>query len=84
MCIRDSTQYTLKPLSGDDLVEGTDYTINEGKITFLTTSTDSVYVSMSTEAFPKFSSVKAMKTTPFPALPKVSADADQPFRGVWA
>lgn len=59
------TQYTLKPLSGDDLVEGTDYTINEGKITFLTTSTDSVYASMSTEAFPKFSSVKAMKTTPF-------------------
>lgn len=59
------TQYTLKALSGDEPVEGTDYTVNEGKITLLTTSTDSVYVSMSTKAFPKFSSLKAMKTTPF-------------------
>lgn len=59
------TQYTLKTVKEKELAEGTDYTVNEGKITFLTTSTDSVYVSMSTEAFPKFSSVKAMKTTPF-------------------
>ena len=59
------TQYTLKTVKEKELAEGTDYTVNEGKITFLTTSTDSVYVSMSTEAFPEFSSVKAMKTTPF-------------------
>lgn len=60
-----NTVYTLKTKNGDELTEGTDYTITDGKITFLTTKTDSVYVTMSTEAFPKFSSLKAFKTTPF-------------------
>jgi hypothetical protein len=59
-----NTVYTLKTTNGDELTEGTDYTITDGKITFLTTQ-DAVYVSMTTEAFPKFSSLKAFNTTPF-------------------
>ena len=51
------------------LVEGTDYSIADGVITFLNTPTDKVYVEMTNEAFPKFTGANVLKTTEFTVAP---------------
>ena len=50
------------------LVEGTDYNIEGGKITFLKAQADKVYVEMTNEAFPKFTGANAFKTTEFAVM----------------
>ena len=47
------------------LVEGTDYTNAGGKITFLKSQAEKVYVEMTNEALPKFTGANVFKTTEF-------------------
>lgn len=63
-----TTTYTWYKADGTALTEGTDYTADNGKFTFVKEQTDSVYCTMSTAAFPKFTGSSIFKT----ALAKVS------------
>ena len=58
------TTFTLKA-GENNLEEGTDYSIADGKITFLTPQADKVYVELTTEAFPLFTAGNVLKTTEF-------------------
>ncbi len=60
-----ATTYGLYTLADVALTEGTDYSVAEGKITFLNAQADSVYVGMTTTAYPKAVGTKMLKTTPF-------------------
>lgn len=60
-----ATAYTVATLTGTTLSEGTDYTLADGKITFLTSQTDSVKVTMTSAAYPQFAGTKVFATTPF-------------------
>lgn len=57
------TVFTWKTTGGTTLVAGTDYTEDNGKFTFLKSQSDSVYATMTTAAFPKFTGTSAFKTT---------------------
>jgi hypothetical protein len=59
----NTTVYTWKTKSGTTLVQGTDYTISNGKTIFLKTQADSVYCKMTNAAFPDFTSSNALNTT---------------------
>lgn len=61
-----TTTYTWYTTSGTQLVEGTDYTADNGKFTFIKDQTDSVYCTMATAAFPKFTGANIFKTTAVP------------------
>lgn len=50
----NTTTYTWKTKGGTTLVNGTDYSSNNGKYTFLKTNTDSVYCEMTNIIFPDF------------------------------
>lgn len=58
-----TTTFTWKTLAGNTLQAGVDYTEDNGKFTFLTAQTDSIYATLSTPAFPLFTGVNAFKTT---------------------
>jgi len=58
------TTFTLKA-GENNLEEGTDYSIADGKITFLTPQADKVHVELTTEAFPLFTAGNVLKTTEF-------------------
>ena len=59
------TAYTWKTADNEKILEaGKDYTENNGKFTFLTLQPQPVYCEMTSDAFPKFSSVNVFKTTP--------------------
>ena len=59
------TVYTWKTADNEKILEaGKDYTENNGKFTFLTLQPQPVYCEMTSDAFPKFSSVNVFKTTP--------------------
>lgn len=57
------TTFIWKTLAGNTLQAGVDYTEDNGKFTFLTAQTDSIYATLSTPAFPLFTGVNAFKTT---------------------
>jgi len=48
----NTTNYTWKTKGGTTLVDGTDFSTNNGKFTFLKSNTDSVYCEMANAAFP--------------------------------
>ena len=57
-----NTSFAVLTKAGTALVEGTDYTVENGKITFLTNQ-DAVYVTMTSAAYPKFTGSNIYKTT---------------------
>lgn len=57
-----ATTYTWLTEAGDTLVAGVDYTEEAGKFTFIKDQTQKVYCTMTTEAFPKFTSANIFKT----------------------
>lgn len=59
-----NTKYALVKADKTALTEGTDYTVADGKITVLTQQTK-VYVTMTSDAFSKFSGNNIFKTTTF-------------------
>lgn len=59
-----NTKYALVKADKTALTEGTDYTVADGKITVLTQQT-AVYVTMTSDAFSKFSGNNIFKTTTF-------------------
>lgn len=59
-----NTNYALVKADKTALTEGTDYTVADGKITVLTQQT-AVYVTMTSDAFSKFSGSNIFKTTTF-------------------
>lgn len=59
-----NTKYALVKADKTALTEGTDYTVAYGKITVLTQQT-AVYVTMTSDAFSKFSGNNIFKTTTF-------------------
>jgi len=58
-----TTIYTWKTQSGTTLIQGTDYTITNGKTIFLKAQTDSVYCELTNDTFPDFSGSDVLKTT---------------------
>lgn len=57
-----NTQFQVMKSDKTPLTEGTDYTIADGKITFLTTQ-DAVYINMTSTLYPKFTGTNIYKTT---------------------
>lgn len=57
-----NTQFAVYKSDKTALTEGTDYTVADGKITFLTAQ-DAVYVTMTSTAYPKFTGTSIYKTT---------------------
>lgn len=57
-----NTQFQVMKSAATPLTEGTDYTIADGKITFLTAQ-DAVYITMTSTAYPKFTGSNIYKTT---------------------
>ena len=68
----NTTVYTWISTSGDTLVAGTDYSIAEGKTTFLRTRTDSVFCAMENASFSQLSGINSLKTTAIKVLAKQS------------
>lgn len=60
-----ATVFAVSNAKDEELVAGVDYSEEGGKITFLKGQTDSLHVSMTTPAFPKFVGTKVMRTTNF-------------------
>lgn len=58
-----STIYTWKTKAGATLLEGTNYSIENGQSTFLQTQADSVYCEMTNPTFPFFKQTNVLKTT---------------------
>lgn len=56
------TQFQVMKSDKTPLTKGTDYTIADGKITFLTAQ-DAVYITMTSTAYPKFTGTSIYKTT---------------------
>jgi hypothetical protein len=65
----NTTVYTWKTTNGDTLVQGTDYSLIDGKTIFLKAQADSVYCEMTNATFPLFTGDDVLKTT----LTKVKA-----------
>lgn len=59
-----NTKFTVENAT-EPLVEGKDYTVDGGRITLLTAQTEPVYVTMTTEYFPKFTGTNTYKTASF-------------------
>lgn len=59
-----ATVYTWYKENGDALVEGTDYTISEGKTKFINTELGTVYCVVSHPAYPDFTGENALCSTP--------------------
>jgi Leucine-rich repeat (LRR) protein len=59
----NTTVYTWKTKSGATLVQGTDYSLTDGKTVFLKSQPDSVYCEMTNATFPFFTGEKVLKTT---------------------
>lgn len=57
-----NTQFQVMKSDKTPLTEGTDYTIADGKITFLTAQ-DAVYITMTSTLYPKFPGTNIYKTT---------------------
>ncbi len=57
-----NTKFQVMKSANTPLTEGTDYTIADGKITFLTAQ-DAVYITMTSAAYPKFTGSNIYKTT---------------------
>lgn len=57
-----NTQFAVYKSDKTALTEGTDYTVADGKITFLTTQ-DAVYITMTSTLYPKFTGTNIYKTT---------------------
>ncbi len=57
-----NTKFQVMTSAATPLTEGTDYTIADGKITFLTAQ-DAVYITMTSDAYPKFAGSNIYKTT---------------------
>lgn len=57
-----NTQFAVYKSDKTPLTEGTDYTIADGKITFLTAQ-DAVYITMTSTLYPKFTGTNIYKTT---------------------
>lgn len=57
-----NTQFAVYKSDKTDLTEGTDYTVADGKITFLTAQ-EAVYVTMSSALYSKFTGTSIYKTT---------------------
>jgi hypothetical protein len=66
----NTTVYIWKTKSGTALVEGSDYSLTDGKTIFLKSQADSVYCEMTNATFPFFTDEKVLKTT----CTKVSAN----------
>jgi hypothetical protein len=64
----NTTAYTWKTKSGATLVQGTDYSLTNGRTVFLKSHSDSVYCEMTNATFPFFTGKDVLKTT----LAKVS------------
>jgi len=58
-----TTNYVLKTTTGSILFQTTDYSLTDGKITFLKAQSDSVYCIMENDAFPDFTGDNVFKTT---------------------
>jgi hypothetical protein len=58
-----ATVYTWKTQSATTLVQGTDYTINNGKTIFLKAQSDSVFCEMTNDTFADLSGSNVLKTT---------------------
>ena len=65
--LNGTTTFAVKTAGGTALAEGTDYTVEDGKLTFLTAQADKVYVEMTNTALPKFTGANTFKTTQFSA-----------------
>jgi Leucine-rich repeat (LRR) protein len=59
----NTTVYTWKTKNGATLVQGTDYSLTDGKTVFLKSQTDSVYCEMTNATFPLFTGDDVLKTT---------------------
>lgn len=59
----NTTTYTWKTKSGATLLQGTDYTLTDGKIIFLKAQSDSVYCEMTNATFQDFTGSDMLKTT---------------------
>ena len=59
-----NTTFAVLNGTGEALVEGTDYTVTDGKIKFLTAQ-EAAYVTMTSTFFPKFTGSNIYKTTTF-------------------
>ncbi|MBQ7942116.1 MAG: hypothetical protein IJ328_06910 [Muribaculaceae bacterium] len=59
-----ATQYTWRNEAGDALVEGTDYTNNNGLMKFLNVEVGNIVCEMTNPAFPEFTGENVYKTTP--------------------
>lgn len=57
-----NTQFAVYKSDKTPLTKGTDYTIADGKITFLTAQ-DAVYITMTSNVYPKFTGTNIYKTT---------------------
>lgn len=57
-----NTQFAVYKSDKTALTEGTDYTVADGKITFLTAQ-DAVYITMTSTLYPKFTGTNIYKTT---------------------
>ena len=57
-----NTQFAVYKSDKTALTEGTDYTVADGKITFLTAQ-DAVYITMTSTLYPKFTGTSIYKTT---------------------
>jgi hypothetical protein len=58
-----TTVYVWKTKGGTTLIEGTDYTIANGKTIFLKAHSDSVYCEMTNTTFPDFTGANVLKTS---------------------
>lgn len=57
------TSYVWKTITGETLVEGTDYTVNAGVFTFIRNLGDYVFCEMSNQVFPQFINEKVLTTS---------------------
>ena len=74
---QQTTSYTWKTNTNNNLQEGTDYSVSEsGKFTFITIPSDSVYCQMGNNAFPDFKDNNTYKTTSTKII--LSTEIEQP------
>lgn len=62
-----STQYAWIDAAGNTLVDGTDYTNDNGRMVFKNTNVGTIYCAMSHPVYPAFAGEKVYKTTPITA-----------------
>jgi hypothetical protein len=59
----ETTDYRWKTKSGENLISGIDYTIDNGKTTFIKAQNESVYCEMTNSVFPLFTDQYKLKTS---------------------